>query len=124
MILLSVCLSICHFFPTQNFADSRVRVKGRFVKKEDEAILMEVNTLTSKEGVLDQAAAGAAQQEQQQKGGHQQQVASSPSVADALMPLVESIEDGGLEALLEEGEDTSPVLRPSSPLSLPSFLDP
>lgn len=33
----------------QNFADSRVRVKGRFVKKEDEAILMELNTLTTKE---------------------------------------------------------------------------
>lgn len=33
----------------QNFADSRVRVKGRFVKKEDEAILLELNTLTNKE---------------------------------------------------------------------------
>ena len=33
----------------KNFADSRIRVKGRFVKKEDEAILLEVSTLTSKE---------------------------------------------------------------------------
>ena len=30
----------------QNFADSRVRVKGRFVKKEDESILVELNALT------------------------------------------------------------------------------
>lgn len=36
----------------KNFADSRVRVKGRFVKKEDEAILIEVNTLTSREGAM------------------------------------------------------------------------
>lgn len=38
-----------HMVVPQNFADSRVRVKGRFVKKEDEAILMELNTLTTKE---------------------------------------------------------------------------
>ncbi len=43
----------------KNFADSRVRVKGRFVKKEDEAILMEVNTLTSKEGALDSTASSS-----------------------------------------------------------------
>lgn len=43
----------------KNFADSRVRVKGRFVKKEDEAILIEVNTLTSKEGAMDAAPVSA-----------------------------------------------------------------
>ena len=43
----------------KNFADSRVRVKGRFVKKEDEAILIEVNTLTSREGAMDAVPASA-----------------------------------------------------------------
>jgi hypothetical protein len=27
----------------QNFADSRIRIKGRFVKKTDEALLLELN---------------------------------------------------------------------------------
>jgi hypothetical protein len=33
-------------FHTQNFADSRLRVKGRFVKKEDEELLREILNIT------------------------------------------------------------------------------
>lgn len=45
-----VCVYVCILLPAppsllQNFADSRIRVKGRFVKKEDEAILFEMSGL-------------------------------------------------------------------------------
>lgn len=93
----------------KNFADSRIRVKGRFVKKEDEAILLEVSTLTSKQPGDGTDAAADAQSHEAQAAGE----------------LAALMGDDALAALEGLGvADPDPVGLPPSPPSPPSAPSP